>query len=104
MITQLVLDDATLAQLLGDPRIWQIIPTMKNRHTEWQKASGQEEADCPPCQRGTLDKKRSEILQQVRSSIVGLPNAHRIQLKQTLCVKTLILYLTTGGKTQKYSI
>ncbi len=104
MITQLVLDDSTLAQLLGDPRIWKIIPTMRNRYDEWQKLSGQVDVDCPPCQRGAFDQKRGEILQQVRSSVIGLPNAQRIQLKQTLCVKTLIVYLTTGGKTNKHTI
>lgn len=103
MISQLVLDDATIMQLLGDPRIWKIIPSIRGKHEAWQKAS--EEASqqgCSTCQKNAAEQKKAAILNDVRSLMVGLPNAHRLQLKQLLSAKTLLIFLPTGGKTVKH--
>lgn len=105
MIAQLVLDDATLQQLLGDPRVWQIIPHIRNKHEEWDRNSeAAAKENCSSCQQSSISQKKANILNEVRSSIVSLPNAQRLQLKQMLSAKTVVVFVASGGKVTKFSI
>lgn len=101
MIAQLALDDNTLISLLGDPRMWKIVPGLQNRYTEWTKAA-EAPADCPPCQRTGYEEQRNRILNQFRTSLLGLPNAQRIQLKQLLSAQKILIFIASGGRVDKH--
>lgn len=105
MINQLVLDDATLMQLLGDPRVWSIVPSIKGRHDNWLRLQETAtSAGCSSCQKNAIGQQQAQILTDVRGTLIGLPNSQKLQLKQILSARKLIIMLPSGGTITKYEL